>query len=62
MAQKHFPHTVPLWEESTGHMWIPLTKSINVELSRYPKQFDEQTAEWLVIRDTITPTLRHCKA
>ena len=29
---KHFPVTVPLWGECTGHRWIPLTKTSDAEL------------------------------
>ena len=30
--EKFFHVTVPLWRESTGHMWIPFTKASDVEL------------------------------
>ena len=47
----------PLWEESTGHWWIPLTKASDVELWYFlwsvPEQTVEQTIETLVICDPI---------
>ena len=33
---KHLHVTVPLWGESTGHCWIPLTKASDAELWRFP--------------------------
>ena len=33
---KHFHVTGPLWGESTGHRWIPLTKASDAELWRFP--------------------------
>ena len=54
---KHFPRNWPLWGESTGHRWIPCTKTSDVELWRFlwtpPKQTAKQTIEMLVIWDTI---------
>ena len=29
---RHFPHYWPFWGESTGHRWIPLTKTSDAEL------------------------------
>ena len=52
-----FRVTGPLWGESTGHRWIPLTEASYVELWYFlwssPEQTVEQTTETLVIRDTI---------
>ena len=45
----------PLWGESTGHRWIPLTKASDVELWCFlwsaPEQTVEQTIETPVILD-----------
>ena len=37
--------TVPLWGESTGHRWIPLTKASDTELWRFLWSAPEQTAK-----------------
>ena len=54
---KHFRVTDPLWGESTGHWWIPLTKAIDAEfwcfLWSAPEQRDEQIHETPVIWDAI---------
>ena len=46
-----FRVTAPLWGESTGHRWIPLTKASDAELWCFlwsaPKQTFEQTIETL---------------
>ena len=46
-----------LWEETTGHRWIPFTKGIDAEhwyfLSSAPEQTFEQSLETPVIRDAI---------
>ena len=50
--------TGPLWVESTGHRWIPLTKASNAKLWCFlwsvPEQTVEQTIKMLVIWDAIT--------
>ena len=47
----------PLWGESTGHRWIPLTKASDAELWCFlwsaPEQTIEQTIETPVIWDII---------
>ena len=47
----------PLWGESIGHRWIPLTKTSNAELWYFlwsaPEQLVEQTIETKVIWDAI---------
>ena len=52
-----FRVTGPLWGESTGHRWIPLTMASDMELWYYiwaaPEQTVEQTIEMPVIWDTI---------
>ena len=52
-----FRVTGPLWGESTGHLWFPLTKAIDAELQSFlwsvPKQTVEQTIQTLVIWDAI---------
>ena len=49
--------TGPLWGESTGHQWIPLTKAINTELWGFlrtvPQQMIEKTIEMRVIWGVI---------
>ena len=52
-----FRVTDPLWGESTGDRWIPLTKASEAELRCFllsvPEQTVEQTIEMPVIWDTI---------
>ena len=52
-----FRITGPLWWESTGHLWIPLTKASDAELScvlwSAHEQTVEQTIETLAIWDGI---------
>ena len=52
-----FPVTGPLWGESTGHRWIPLTKASDTELWCFlwytPEQTVMQTTEMSVIWDPI---------
>ena len=52
-----FRVTGPLWGESTGHQWIPLTKATDAErrcfLWYVPAQTVGQTLETLVIWDNI---------
>ena len=52
-----FRVTGPLWGESTGHRWIPLTKASEAELWWFgwsaPEQIVEQTIETPVIWDAI---------
>ena len=51
-----FHVTGPLWGDSTGHRWIPLTKSSDAELWFFlaaPQQRVEQTIQTHVIWDTI---------
>ena len=52
-----FGVTDPLWGESTGHRWIPLTKASDAELWCFlgstPEQTIEQTIEASVIWVTI---------
>ena len=52
-----FRVTGPLWGESTGHRWIPHTKSSDAELWCFlwcaPEQTLEQTSETPVIWDAI---------
>ena len=54
---KYFRVTGPLWGESTGHWWIPLTKASDVELWYFlwyvQEQSIEQTIETPVILDAI---------
>ena len=54
---KKFRVTGPLWGESTGHRWIPLTKASDAELWRFlwtsPEQTAKQTIETLVSWDAI---------
>ena len=49
--------TGPLWRESTGDRWIPLTKASDAErwcfLWSAPEQTDEQTVETRVIWDVL---------
>ena len=49
--------TGPLWGESTGHRWLPLTKASDAELRYFlwsvPEQTVEQTIETQVIWDAI---------
>ena len=40
-----FRVTGPLWGESIGHQWIPLTKAIGVELSYFLWSSPEQTVK-----------------
>ena len=53
-----FRITSPLWGEFTGHRWISLTKTSDVELWRFiwsaPEQRVEQTTQTLVIGDAVT--------
>ena len=64
-----FRVTGPLWGESTGHRWIPLTKASDAELWYFlwsaPEQRVEQTIETPGIWDAIAPIMtslswRHC--
>ena len=52
-----FHVTGPLWGESTGHRWIPLTKASDAELWCFlwsaPEQTFEKTVETPVIWDAI---------
>ena len=52
-----FHATGPLWRESTGHRWIPLTKGSDAELwcffSSAPEQTVWQTIEAPVFWDAI---------
>ena len=54
-----FRVTGPLWEESTGHRWFPLTKASDATpwcfLWSAPEQTLEQTNETPVIWDAIAP-------
>ena len=56
-----FRATVPLWGESTGHRWIPLTKASDKELWSFlwsaPEQTAVQTIETPVIWDAIAPIM-----
>ena len=49
--------TGPLWGESTGYRWIPLTKATDMKLWCFlwcvPEQMVEQTLELLVIWDAM---------
>ena len=59
--RKHFRITDPLWGESTGHQWIPLTKVSDAELwwllwSALEQTF-EHTIETHVIWDAIALTM-----
>ena len=49
--------TGPLWGESTGHRWIPLTKASDMELSCFlwsaSEQKADQSIEMPVIWDAI---------
>ena len=48
-----FRVTGPLWEESTGHRWIPLTKASDAELWCFqwsaPEYTVEQAIKWPII-------------
>ena len=51
-----FRVTGPLWWESIGHRWIPLTKASDAELWHFlcsPEQMVEHTVEMPVIWDAI---------
>ena len=52
-----FRVTGPLWGESIGHLWFPLTKASDVELWCFlwstPEQTVEQTIQTPVLWDTI---------
>ena len=54
---KHFCVTGPLWGESTGHRWIPLSNAIDAVLWCFlrsaPGQTVKQTIETQVIWDAI---------
>ena len=56
-----FRVTGPLWEESTGHDWIPLTMASDTErwcfLWSAPEQTIKQTIETQVIWDAIALTM-----
>ena len=59
---KQFPRYWLLWEESTGHRWIPLTKENDVELwcfLFFVKRLSKQsTRQWF---ETLSRSLwRHC--
>ena len=51
--ERFFHVTGPMWEESTGHQWIPLTKASEKDLWCFlwsvPEQTSEQTIETAVI-------------
>ena len=53
--------TGPLWGETTGHQWIPLTKASDAELWCFlrsaPEETAEQTMETTVIWDAIMTLL-----
>ena len=50
----------PLWGESTGHRWIPLTKASDVELWYFLWSVPEQMAVWtFLIWDAIAHSLWH---
>ena len=55
--ENNFRVTGPLWGESTGHRWIPLTKASDAELWCFlwsaPEQKAKQTIETPVIWDAI---------
>ena len=57
-----FHITGPLWGESTGHIWIPLTKASDVELCYFlsaPEQTVEQTRRrWF--GTPLRSLWRHC--
>ena len=54
---KYFPLYWPLWGETTGYRWIPLTKASDAELWCFLwsalEQTVEQTTETLVIADAV---------
>ena len=54
---KHFLVNDPLWGESSGHRWIPLTKTGDADIWCFlwsaPEQTVEQTIDMLVIWDAI---------
>ena len=56
-----FRVTGPVWGESTGHRWIPLTKASDAELScllwSATEQTVEQTIETPVIWNAIMTSL-----
>ena len=43
-----FRVTDPLWGESTGHWWIPLTKASDTELWCFLWSAPEQTVEYTI--------------
>ena len=63
---KHFPRYWPLWGESTGHRWIPLTKASDAELwcflwsspARTVEQAIETPRVWYVIVLIMTSLCR----
>ena len=62
-----FRVTGPLWEESTGHRWIPLTKASDAELRWFLWSAPEQTVEqtetpliWDAIALVLTPLSPIC--
>ena len=60
-----FRVTGPLWGESTGHQWIPLTKASDVELWYFlwsaPEQTVDQTSKILVIWNAIKKMKKETK-
>ena len=52
--------TGPLWEESSGHRYIPLTKDLWCIDCCGPKQVAERTSKLSVIWDAMTPKWRNC--
>ena len=54
---KHFPRHWPLWGESTGHRWIPLTKASDAKLRCFlwfaPEQKAAQTIKTYVMWDAM---------
>ena len=55
-----FHVTGPLWGESTGDWWIPLTKASDVELSCFLWTVPQQTAEQTIeMPGTPLPSLWH---
>ena len=62
--ENFFRVTGPVWEETTGNRWIPLTKASDAELWCFlwsaPEQTIEQTIETPVIWDAIVLIMTSC--
>ena len=61
---KYFPHYFPLWRQSTGHRWIPLTKASDAELWCFlDLRLNKRLSKQPMLRWSKTPSRslwRHC--